>query len=53
MDRYQICKPLVVHGEISFPDATFYDKVQLLSKIFIECDFSHNYLHTLCLFESL
>ena len=27
--------------------------VQLLSKIFIDSDFCHNYLHTLYLFESL
>ena len=28
-------------------------KLQLLSKIFIDSDFCHNYLHTLNLFESL
>ena len=27
--------------------------IQLLSKIFIDSDFCHNYLHTLYLFESL
>ena len=27
--------------------------VQLLSKIFIDSDFCHNYLHTLYLFDSL
>ena len=30
-----------------------FTRIQLLSKIFIDCDFCHNYLHTLYLFESL
>ena len=43
---------------VVFPDHTYLldlvgKNLQLLSKIFIDSDFCHNYLHTLYLFESL
>ena len=43
----------IVPNTSNLRDLTVNTLVQLLSKIFIDSDFCHNYLHTLFLFECL
>ena len=51
MDKYQKVKLKLTFYLRSLVSTVAY--IQLLSKIFIDSDFCHNYLHTLYLFESL